>query len=132
MKIAMNTEIKMNIVDLLEEIEKGLASGKTIPGEQIFQDIYAKINEKKNSFRFFPAAHKDLNGILEHMWHDDIIIAECLIEEIENMCQILTNSNAGNNMDNIYEGLLSSSVGSYKVFYNRTPNGIEIVRILKL
>ena len=83
------------------------------------------------SFRFLPSARDDLNEIWEYIAQDNLDAAERLVERIEELCELLaTRPQLGRRREELAPGLRSFPEGSYFIFYQPIPDGIEVVRVL--
>ena len=83
------------------------------------------------SFRFLPRARADLNDIWDYIAEHNLDAAERLRERIEEVCQLLAERpQLGRGREELVPGLRSFPAGSYHIFYQLIPDGIEVVRVL--
>ena len=78
-----------------------------------------------------PNAEADLDDIWSFVASRDALVADRLIDAITNQFQMFREMpDAGRQRNELRVGLRSFPVGSFLIFYQRTENTIEIVRVL--
>lgn len=83
-------------------------------------------------YRLSPEAKQDLDDIFDYVAREaGIATAERLIDDITDRLPFLaSNPAAGRQREELEAGARSFPVGSYIVYYRRSPIGIDIARIL--
>lgn len=80
--------------------------------------------------RTFPA-RDDLRQIWAYIAQDNVAAADHLIDEFERTLGLLArNPHMGQSVEQYRTGLRRFTVGSYLLFYERTEDGIRLVRVL--
>ena len=78
-----------------------------------------------------PLVKWDLIGIWDRIAEDSERVADAFVDRIDEKLGILARQpKLGRTRDELMEGLRSSPVKSYVIFYLPLPDGIEVVRVL--
>jgi toxin ParE1/3/4 len=81
--------------------------------------------------RFAPTPRQDLQGIFDYTARDKPDAAARWIDKIEGKCALLAdNPELGEKRPELGEGIRSSLLGRYIIFYRAVARGIEIVRVI--
>jgi toxin ParE1/3/4 len=84
-----------------------------------------------NRYRLSRQAEQDLEDIWFYVAQSDEVAADLLIAKILDKFPMLAKfPNMGKKRDDLLEGLRSLPLKPYVIFYNRTSDRIEIVRVL--
>jgi toxin ParE1/3/4 len=84
-----------------------------------------------NRYRLSRRAEQDLEDIWFYIAQNDQVAADLLIAKILDKFPMLAKfPDMGKKRDDFLEGLQSFPIKPYIIFYNRTSDRIEIVRIL--
>jgi len=80
---------------------------------------------------FSPAARDDLVDIFDYISRDKPVAAGDWINTIEEKCRLIaTTPKFGECRPEFGEGIRSSVVGRYVIFYRAIKGGIEVVRVI--
>lgn len=81
--------------------------------------------------KFAPVAEDDLDGIGDYIAEDSPEASGRVVEKITNTCRMLSQHPFSGRLRNeLVQDMRSFPVGSYVVFYDVIPDGIEVVRVL--
>ncbi|NJN87961.1 MAG: type II toxin-antitoxin system RelE/ParE family toxin [Leptolyngbyaceae cyanobacterium SL_7_1] len=84
-----------------------------------------------NRYRLSRQAEQDLEDIWFYVAQSDEVAADLLIAKILDKFPMLAKfPNMGKKRDDLLEGLRSFPIKPYTIFYNRTSDCVEIVRVL--
>ena len=80
---------------------------------------------------FAPAARDDLVDIFDYISRDKPAAAANWIDTIEEKCRLIaTKPKFGESRPEFGEGIRSSVLGRYVIFYRAIQDGIEVVRVI--
>lgn len=81
--------------------------------------------------RYSPSSKQDLRSIADYYRDKNRDYAERTIKAIRDQCRRLARQpGMGRSRDDLAIGLRSFSVGSYIIFFQKSENGIDVVRVL--
>jgi toxin ParE1/3/4 len=84
-----------------------------------------------NRYRLSRQAEQDLEDIWVYVAQTDEIAADLLIAKLlDKFPMLATFPDMGKKRDDLLEGLRSFPVKPYLIFYNRTQDHVEIIRVL--
>lgn len=83
------------------------------------------------TLNFSPEAIADMEEIGAHIQEENPIAAQQFILKIENTCELIASRPfIGRTRDDLLLDMRSFPVGNYVIFYEKTGDGIAIVRVL--
>ena len=82
--------------------------------------------------RYSAAAKEDLKQIARYIAEDKPIAARKWVAKLREKCRLIaSHPGIGDNRPELGDGIRSSYLGSYVIFFRRTNGGVEVVRVIR-